>query len=861
VSGANNANVSFTVNGIPAGVNTYTLTTTDGLGCTKVSTVTVTVNQTPIITLSTNPAPAGTPCVENFDGVTAPVLPAAWSALFGTSCASSVRWATGTGTVNSSPNAAFTNNPSCISDEYLVSKQYSISAASQISFSRNNNLENGFDGMVLEISINGGPFTDIITAGGSFVAGAYNGTISSSFGNPLGGRSAWTGNSSGWVTTTVNLPAAAIGQTVVFRWRRGTDSSVGATGAFIDDVSVTNAGCGNVVICNGAIVRIDASAVPPTNQTFTNLNNTHIPAGGTTTGVSSPYPNTLAVAGLPATGVTVKSVTLNNFSHSFPDDVDLVLVSPTGQSVILMSDAGGGTPAVGLTYVLDDAASAALADAATNPSGTYRPANYGAGDNWPAPGPGTSPSSTTLSSFSGNMNGNWNLYAFDDLSGDFGIVSTWSITFAITQPVVFSPLTNLFTDAAATTAYTGAPAYTVWAKPSITTTYSANSTIAGCSNSASVLITVNQLPAITTQPTAPAAPVCPGFNTTFTVAATGTGITYQWERSTDNGTTWAPIVDDALHSGTTTNAVTVINPTVARNGHRYRVVVSGTCPPAVTSNVVILVVATPPTITTQPANRTVCAPDAAVFTVVAGGTPAPNIYQWQVSTNGGGTWTNLTTGGSFTPTLTVSPTATSQTGSLYRVIVTNTCGQSVTSSNATLTVNAPTTVTIAPLPTRICLSDTLVPLTATPVGGTWSGIGISGFNFVPGVTSVGSYTLTYTYVNAAGCTSTGTVVAPVIDCPERIRQLDDNAVILFPNPNTGRFSLRINSTLYNYLGMSVHNTAGQLLHRQTFNGLSYGRVIPVDISHLPAGPYMVKIFYDDGIRTSEKTFPVIIQRQ
>jgi len=345
------------------------------------------------------------------------------------------------------------------------------------------------------------------------------------------------------------------------------------------------------------------------------------------------------------------------------------------------------------------------------------------------------------------------------------------------------------------------------------------------------------------------------------VVATGTGITYQWQRSTDNGTTWNNIVNDALHSGTTTNAVTVINPTVGQNGHRYRVIVSGTCPPAVTSSVVILVVATPPTITTQPANRTVCAPDAAVFTVVAGGTPAPNIYQWQVSTNSGGTWTNLTTGGSYTPTLTVSPTATSQTGSLYRVIVTNTCGQTITSGNATLTVNAPTTVTISPLPTRICLSDTLVPLTATPVGGTWSGIGISGSNFVPGVTSIGAYTLTYTYVNPAGCTSSSSVVAQVIDCPERIRQLDDNAVVIFPNPNTGRFNIRINSTLYNYLGMSVHNTAGQVLHRQVFNGLSYGRVIPVNLTHLPAGAYMVKIYYDDGIRTSEKTFPVIIQRQ
>jgi hypothetical protein len=61
--------------------------------------------------------------------------------------------------------------------------------------------------------------------------------------------------------------------------------------------------------------------------------------------------------------------------------------------------------------------------------------------------------------------------------------------------------------------------------------------------------------------------------------------------------------------------------------------------------------------------------------------------------------------------------------------------------------------------------------------------------------------------------------------------------------------------------MNVYNTAGQLLHRQTFSGLVYGRVVPIDLSHLPSGTYMVKFFYDDGIRTNEKTFPVVIQRQ
>jgi hypothetical protein len=84
----------------------------------------------------------------------------------------------------SPPNSAFTNDPNCISDEYLDSRTYAVAAAaSQLVFRNSYDLEASdgiyFDGMVLEISINGGPFTDIITAGGSFATGGYNGTISS----------------------------------------------------------------------------------------------------------------------------------------------------------------------------------------------------------------------------------------------------------------------------------------------------------------------------------------------------------------------------------------------------------------------------------------------------------------------------------------------------------------------------------------------------------------------------------------------------------------------------------------------------------------------------------------------------------
>src|SRR5207249_11386197 len=58
----------------------------------------------------------------------------------------------------------------------------------------------------LEFSSDGGnTFQDILAAGGSFVVGGYNRTISPDRGSPIAGRPAWSGNSEGFITTMVNL--------------------------------------------------------------------------------------------------------------------------------------------------------------------------------------------------------------------------------------------------------------------------------------------------------------------------------------------------------------------------------------------------------------------------------------------------------------------------------------------------------------------------------------------------------------------------------------------------------------------------------------------------------------------------------
>ncbi|HQZ39052.1 MAG TPA: M36 family metallopeptidase [Vicinamibacterales bacterium] len=181
---------------------------------------------------------------QNFDGVAAPALPAGWSTSTVTGAANP--WTTNTTAPDTAPNKAFVANPAAISDNVLLSPSIGIPAgpAARLTFRNFYNTESTFDGGVLEISVGGGAFQDIITAGGSFVSGGYNGTLSSSFGNPLGGRQAWTGNAASFLNTVVTLPAAASGQSAVLRWRMGTDSSVSSTGWSIDTIVFSTVVCG-----------------------------------------------------------------------------------------------------------------------------------------------------------------------------------------------------------------------------------------------------------------------------------------------------------------------------------------------------------------------------------------------------------------------------------------------------------------------------------------------------------------------------------------------------------------------------------------------------------------------------------------
>ena len=185
---------------------------------------------------------------EDFDGVTAPALPTGWVAT--RPVGTVALWATTTSDAYTSPNAAYTDDPDESSDNRLTSESVTIeTAGAQLAFRHQYGFDDGYDGGRLEISIDGGSFEDILDAGGSFVSGAYTTTLPTGYSNPLEGEQVWSGSSGGFIETVVDLPAAAVGYSVQFRWRMGSDYTVGDAGWWVDSVRILhdNTCCESVI--------------------------------------------------------------------------------------------------------------------------------------------------------------------------------------------------------------------------------------------------------------------------------------------------------------------------------------------------------------------------------------------------------------------------------------------------------------------------------------------------------------------------------------------------------------------------------------------------------------------------------------
>jgi alpha-tubulin suppressor-like RCC1 family protein len=203
-------------------------------------------------------------------------------------------------------------------------------------------------------------------------------------------------------------------------------------------------------------------------------------------------------------------------------------------------------------------------------------------------------------------------------------------------------------------------------------------------------LTVPSAPQITAQPTS--VTVTLGATATFTASASGVPTpSVQWQRSDDNGSNWANL---GGANGTTLAFTT----TSADIGKQFRAVFTNS-EGVRNSNAATLTVTAAPQISTQPANTSVMTGQSVLFSAAASGLPAPTI-QWQVSTDGGATWSPVAGATSSTYGFTA---VVADSGKRFRAVFTNASGSAAT--NGAL-------LTVSPLPTP---SPTPTPLpTATP---------------------------------------------------------------------------------------------------------------------------------------------------
>ncbi|MBS1912499.1 MAG: DUF2341 domain-containing protein [Bacteroidetes bacterium] len=169
-------------------------------------------------------------------------------------------------------------------------------------------------------------------------------------------------------------------------------------------------------------------------------------------------------------------------------------------------------------------------------------------------------------------------------------------------------------------------------------------------------------PVITQQPTSQA--LCQGGTVTFTVAATGQSLTYQWRKNS------VPIV------GATGTSYTIVNVQPSDAGI-YDCVVRN----QVTTSPATLTVYTPPGITQNPTSATVCPGTPVTFSVQASGSGL--VYQWRKNSS------NIV--GANGPQYLLPSVSSSDNGS-YDCVVSGTCGSPVTSNPATFTLRVPPTI-------------------------------------------------------------------------------------------------------------------------------------------------------------------------
>lgn len=277
--------------------------------------------------------------------------------------------------------------------------------------------------------------------------------------------------------------------------------------------------------------------------------------------------------------------------------------------------------------------------------------------------------------------------------------------------------------------------------------------VSGCSPSATssaATLTVTASPNVTVEPLN--ANSCPTLTATFSLTATGAGLTYQWQE--DQGSGFANLTNNAPYSGVNSNTLTITGVTIGMNAYQYRCVVSGTCTlNNDTSLVRTLTVKNPPQITAEPSNVTICTGSNTGFGLTSNNSNNNN-FQWQVDQGSGylDLSDDATYSGSTNDTLSITNPGANFANYKYRCIVSGSCSPNDTSLVVSIVFNAATAIVTQPKHTTVCSGDTalfIIKSNGTNLTYQWQLDNGSGYNNISNGALFSGVTNDSLYVNNA----------------------------------------------------------------------------------------------------------------
>lgn len=537
---------------------------------------------------------------------------------------------------------------------------------------------------------------------------------------------------------------------------------------------VANVTPASATICNGSTQQLSiTTTAPPTVASFNSGAISVAIPEGTFPGPYVGGTSTIPVSGIPGTAIITKVSVKLNVTHAYVGDIVAVLKAPNG-NIINLDAMLNATNNPGNNFVNTVISSDGVTrlDAGTEPfTGVFAADLVGATFDFfgfPVPGGpvGYEPTNQDWPSLYSVPNGNWTLAFYDAGAPDVGNLTSWSIDITYGAPFsgIWSPATGLSTDAAGTIPYVaGSLANTVYATPTTSTDYSVTISTPNCTSNPTVIpVTVANPVGTITAPTDMT--ICVNTNASFTVsAASGNPITYRWQVSTDNGTTWSNITNGGTYNGATTATLNITGAPSSYNGYKYRAVLSvAACSNSANSGAATLTVNDLPTVILAAAPYTELYPGIST-TVSASVSPNAATYQWY-------------------------------------------------------------------------LNGVLIP------GATGSSIPVD-------VDGFGDYTVTVTDIN--GCTNTS--------ASKTISEKANDVLFIYPSPNTGQFQVRYYNLKGNSINpriLNIYDSKGARVYSKTYSLTEPYSKMAVDMSHYSSGIYRVELSDRNGKRI--KTGSVII---